>query len=733
MPKKLAIYEAIAINENNIDHGNQYQLKFIYEHVFQRNAYSMCKGSFGGVNSSSSSSEPHEYICVQSMDGMLSVYEYESFSLSCFLPKVLLPGPFKYVPRTDSFITVSSAWELESYRYQNLATSAKTYERQQESNNVKLKRILPEHTYNLGEAALDIEVVDQSASGQNACSILILGERNLYCFSETCTLKFMKKFELNPSCFCAYPILSNNRNSGGSSINYIVGTHSKVLLVNEDVKVKWAAQMDNVPVQMVVAKVNDKNGMIVTLSEDGQLKCSFLGTEPAFSNPIGKGDSKPFNFQTAEAEYKSLQNKIKTSIMNTGTVIKTMTKSGLNINCEVPSQLDKSPSHKIDTELKDPIDSIPAITCKILLNSAQTCNNVKLHINCSLPLVAMPSSMCYSSIGGVQYVQEVQFYMKSKHLPSNLDVNVCASYSYSENGTSKLSQTKFRLPLKLLMKAGEQTVDQETSDTNKSIKVPSLRKLVLETNKPCINLSEIFPEFAGSYVSANGNTLAAQYYGHPTFNVSIQGSKAGNRYRFQSENLESMWLIAQEFVIRLNSFFGKQSQDVSITYHDPLPIEDLKLTIDKHLELRQSMEALSNNLEQCCVQFRAVQKRLLTKFKDKSPTSLDNMDALLEATFRQIATLSDKSIIAKKELSIASNSLNCMSRLFVLLLSLVHKFSKENCEILDSVLTTQVVDTADLVKQKNHFIIFTYNMIFFLIRLFLSFKKGLGRNGQCSS
>jgi hypothetical protein len=108
----------------------------------------------------------------------------------------------------------------------------------------------------------------------------------------------------------------------------------------------------------------------------------------------------------------------------------------------------------METELKDPIDAIPSITCKLLLNSAHTCNNVKLHINCSVPLVAVPSSMCYSSIGGVQYVQEVQFYMKTKHLPSSLEVNVCASYSHSESGSSKLSQAKFRLPLKLLMKAG---------------------------------------------------------------------------------------------------------------------------------------------------------------------------------------------------------------------------------------------------------------------------------------
>ncbi len=81
-----------------------------------------------------------------------------------------------------------------------------------------------------------------------------------------------------------------------------------------------------------------------------------------------------------------------------------MNNSGLNINVEVPNQLD--PNNEInkikDTELKDPIDAIPSITCKILLGSAQTCNDVKLHVNCSLPIVAVPDSVSYASIGKYQ-------------------------------------------------------------------------------------------------------------------------------------------------------------------------------------------------------------------------------------------------------------------------------------------------------------------------------------------
>ena len=438
--------------------------------------------------------------------------------------------------------------------------------------------------------------------------------------------------------------------------------------------------------------------MIISISEDGKLKCNYLGTEPAFINSIVKEDiSKPFNFQTAESEYRSLQAKIKNAIMNTGTVITNSNVTGLILNVEIPSKLDQlnSMNRNRETELRDPLDAIPSITCKIQLKSAETVQNVKLTINCNLPIVAVPDTICYASIGSIQYEQEVCFYMKTKHIPSSLDVNVCASYSYTTNGATKIAETKFRLPLKLIMKSGQQLMSQEDQDNKKVM--TTLKKITLESSKQCVNLTEIFPEFASSYMPSNGNILSAQIYGHANFNISIQGSKSGsNRYRIQTENFECLWLVLQEFVIRLQNYYSKQSQEVQLTFQENLPIEEFRIIIDKHLELRQTLEKHKENLEKCCVQFRAIQKRLLAKFKDKSPTSLENLDVLLDATYRQISLISDYYLSTQKELSMTTNVLNCYSNLYVLLVSLAFKFSKEGMDILESVMTNQVGDTADL-------------------------------------
>ena len=48
-----------------------------------------------------------------------------------------------------------------------------------------------------------------------------------------------------------------------------------------------------------------------------------------------------------------------------------------------------------------------------------------------------------------------------------------------------------------------------------------------------------------------------------------------------------------------------------------------------------------DQLEQRATQFRAVQRRLLTKYKDKTLTPLTNLDNLLEGTYKQILQLTE--------------------------------------------------------------------------------------------
>ena len=58
------------------------------------------------------------------MDGTITVFEQESFAFTRFLPGALLPGPIRYSARSDSFITVSSSRQVESYKWVTMTTNA---------------------------------------------------------------------------------------------------------------------------------------------------------------------------------------------------------------------------------------------------------------------------------------------------------------------------------------------------------------------------------------------------------------------------------------------------------------------------------------------------------------------------------------------------------------------------------------------------------------------------------
>ena len=53
-------------------------------------------------------------------------------------------------------------------------------------------------------------------------------------------------------------------------------------------------------------------------------------------------------------------------------------------------------------------------------------------------------------------------------------------------------------------------------------------------------------------------------------------------------------------------------------------------------QLRTNMLHCREWLSRHAEQFRAIQKRLLTRFKDKTPVGLANLDTLLDGTYMQV-------------------------------------------------------------------------------------------------
>ncbi|XP_065795460.1 protein PTHB1 isoform X4 [Muntiacus reevesi] len=533
--RKLCVY-SVSGTLGNVEHGNQYQIKLMYEHNLQRTACNMTYGSFGGVKG-------RDLICIQSMDGMLMVFEQESYAFGRFLPGSLLPGPLAYSSRTDSFITVSSCHQVESY--------------------------------------------------------------------------------------------------------------------------------------------NDLKGVIVTLSDEGHLQCSYLGTDPSlFQAP--KVESRELNYDELDKELKELQKVIKNANKSQGVWPLTEREDDLKVSAMVSSNFD-SVSQATDAEVG--ADLVPSVTVKVTLRNRVALQKIKLSIYVQPPLVLTDDQFTFESLAP-DMTRTVGFsvYLKGSYLPPELEGNAVVSYSRpterNPDGIPRVSQCKFRLPLKLVCLPGQPS------------KTAS-HKLTIDTNKPPVSLLSLFPGFAKQLEDDQVNVMGFHFLGGSQ--VTLLASKTSQRYRIQSEQFEDLWLITNELIVRLQEYFEKQGiKDFTCSFSGPVPLQEYFELIDHHFELRINGEKLEELLSERAVQFRAIQRRLLTRFKDKTPAPLQHLDTLLDGTYKQVIALADAVEENQGNLFQSFTRLKSATHLVILLIGLWQKLSVDQIAILEAAFLPLQQDTQEL-------------------------------------
>ncbi|KGL73658.1 Protein PTHB1, partial [Tinamus guttatus] len=617
-----------------------------------------------------------DLICIQSMDGMLMLFEQESYAFGRFLPGFLLPGPLTYSSRTDSFITVSSCRQVESYKYQVLAFATDADERQ-ETEQQKLgsgKRLVVDWVLNIGEQALDICVV---SFNQAVSSVFVLGERNFFCLKDNGQIRFMKKLDCSPSCFLPYCSVTEG------TINTLVGNHSNMLHVYQDVTLKWAAQLPHIPVSVKVANLQDLRGVIVTLSDSGHLQCSYLGTDPSlFQAP--KIESREINYEEIDAEMKQLQKIIKEATKTQDILPKSESERELIVIAEVSPELDAE-SQAIDSEVK--AEAVPSVTVKITIQSRVTAQKPKLAVCVEAPLALSCDQFDFDDLEpDASETVVLSVFLKGNCLPPELEGDCVASYStpteLNPEGIIKVAQCKFRLPLRLIC-----LPTQPSKTAN--------HKLTIDTNKPPVSFLTIFPDFADQSEEDQSNALGFQFL--TGSKITLLASKTSQRYRIQSDQLEDLWLITKELTLRLKEHFKKQNcKDFTCSFSGSIPLQEYFELIDRHFELRLNAEKLKEMLSERAVQFRAIERRLLTRFKDKTPAPLQHLDTLLEGTFREVIALADAAEENQANVFQAFMKLKSATHLVVMLIGLWQKLSADQIAVLEATFLPLAQDTDDL-------------------------------------
>eukprot|EP00741_Cyanophora_paradoxa_P025557 tig00000383_g24662.t1 len=682
-PRKLAVYTVQAAG-GSAGQAGYYTLNKNYEHSLDRTAYNMCHGPFGGVYDK-------DYLCVQSMDGCLYFFEQDTFAFSRFLSNFLVPGPLCYSARLDSFITFNSVMDIEAYKYGSLAAS--TAERKAEGGDAGGgKRVQVDWSVNIGEQVLDIQIGRFTRSQPaNQNDIVVLTERGLYCVREQGQIRFQKRLDYFPSAIALYPC-----GDDPSQHSAVVANHNSMLMFYKEAQLIWSAGCQSVPVALAVATFGGLSGLVVSLDDAGQLAVAYLGTDPP-TTVVGAFESnKELNYEEMDDEHRRLLAIIREATSEN----RTEPSERIVIKAQVPPRLDPSSGLPAGEDGDDEGWQHGAgwrgrgVTVRLFLSytGPERIEDVTLTVAPAPPLTVSHDILHIPAVAGARGTPAtvtLLFRCRPDALPTSLTAEVAAAYR-SPQGEPRVSRATIALPLALAV-APVAPLKNATF------------KITIETNRPPPPLAALFGDlvqgtpFGDAKAAAAGGVLTLQFFAGP--DVTILVSKNAGRYRIQSGAFEALQLAAEQLCARLEAHFGRHvaagEEPLQISFQEALPLHDYFAVIDEHFRCRERCREADKVLAERSQQFRAVQKRLLVRFKDRNPAPLSHLDTLLAQTYEGLMELAREAEQRQRSLKEAAGRLSVATRLVCLLVKLRFGLDEENAKQLEAHLTPVVADTPD--------------------------------------
>ena len=198
--------------------------------------------------------------------------------------------------------------------------------------------------------------------------------------------------------------------------------------------------------------------------------------------------------------------------------------------------------------------------------------------------------------------------------------------------------------------------------------------------------------------STMANAAGFQHFSGPF--VTVLSSKTSQRYRLQSDNLPALWTLIQSLENRLHKHFSGNNAGgpLEFSYTSSLPLHEYFSEIDGHFQKRQTLRSLQEQLAHSTTQLRAIERRLLSRFKDKTPVPLTNLDTLLEGTYRHVQDTTDKVEECLQDLEKSGNNLACITSILVFLMHLTASMPFEEVAMVQTALSPIVNDSQEQVS-----------------------------------
>jgi len=707
-PRALVVYSVSSVaSAPGSKDASYFKLAKAYEHPLERPACNFCTGAFGGTYG-------HALLCVQSMDGLLSIFEQGRLLFERKLSRFLLPGPLVYCAKGDLLLTYSSRMEVEAYKYGSNIAAGGSAAHVEGGSGASARKTSADHHLIVGEEVVCIEVGRYSrALAASSVDILIIAAHTMIACRDNLQIRTQRRIDYAPLCAATYPSASTE--PGAPEHHILIATQGGVLLVYRDMELLWTARLSHPATALRIGAFGGVAGLILSLGHDGALTLSYLGTDPPSSHVAS--EAKELNYEAMDEEHRRLLQVIRDASSDT----KVEPTEIISLRAQVPATVEQGDG-------EDGVVSVLTVRLFVSYTGGATLENVTLVASCTPPLFLTADTVVLPSLAGGNRTPTIvpfTFRARSNELPVTLAAAVVATYN-APTGEPRCARCDMTLPLPMV---------SEPVPPQKS----AAFKITLETNRPPPPVGSLFedvlskqPALLQAAASGNVNAVSIQY--HCGLDATILVSKNSGRYRIQSSSFEGLWLLADELVRRLVAYHSQPQQQVAgeeafaVLYAEPLPLQEYFELIDDHLRCRAELDASQEQLAARAQQFRVVEKRLLVRLKDRNPAPMANLELLFEGTYQQLLQLADTCAAAQDTLAFQRARLAAGTRLLLLLLRLRFALSPEDVATLEAHLSPLVEETADLGWEER-----TDAAVTHLLKTALAKDKDPGKDARASS
>lgn len=612
------------------------RLELAFAHVLKRSSSSFVVGRFGG--------SAIDQVCILAMDGMLQFFTKDALSFARAIPSFLLPGPLLYVPSTDSIVTASASCTVDSYRYLVLSSSVEGAE---EGSTQPQKRVKADWTLNIGEHVIDLNY------SADADVVIALCERSIFWASSGGALRLCKRLVAPPLCIATYGFAEG-------AVRALLASSDGVVLVLAGSRIAWTARVDSAPVCLAVGSFSNTPGVIVALDETGAVSCSFLGTDPSLP-PVTHNSARDVDYEKADAELRAIQKKIRGTL--SGEIVAPEPIDGVKITVDVMGcHRGRDQRQTVGAKI-DVLHPGPGVLADTTLRIHAPGGWVVDHSEFPLPEL---------DEDGDTAVVHVVFTPSPDVIPLSLSGEASMAYMNHRN-EPRVVASFFSLPFSGLC-------------TGIAPSKTAIFKIVIAADCPQPSLADLFSDVACP--SFLPTAIGLRFACGPE--ATIIASKG--RYRVQSDSFGILYIVVSELERRLRG----AHTGCAVTCTDELPLPDLFILIDQHYELRHARTGVRMHIEEQGVLYRTIQKRLLARFKDNTPTPLQDLYALLQTCHSQILELADKELEIERSIVMASNRLAGGVRLLLLLIRLQLQLDASQVAALEDALCVDCPESISL-------------------------------------